>query len=56
VLFVALKIGGNALLIGPFGLAGIALASSIASIAAAIALGIPVHRALLRLPLTRSAA
>jgi putative peptidoglycan lipid II flippase len=55
VLFVVLKIGGNALLIGPFGLAGIALASSIASVAAAIALAIPVRRALLRLPATRSA-
>jgi len=55
VLFVVLKIGGNAFLIGPFGLAGIALASSIASVAAAIALAIPVRRALLRLPVTRSA-
>jgi len=55
-LFVVLKIGGNALLIGPFGLAGIALASSIASVAAAIALAIPVRRALLRIPAIRSAS
>jgi len=53
-LFVVLKIGGNALLIGPFGLAGIALASSIASVATAIAQAIPVRRALLRLPVTRT--
>lgn len=52
-MFVVLKIGGNALLIGPFGLAGIALASSIASVAIALAQAIPVRRALLRLPLTR---
>lgn len=56
VIFVVLKIGGNALLISPFGLAGIALASSIAAIAAAIALAVPVRRALLRLPVTRSAS